>query len=1623
MPPEPLPWDRFKERRYDRPSPDSAGPGARWREPPPHNGFRGRIPGNGRPVPWRYHSAESDRGFSPSRVNDKFIGDEGFRPSGYRVESRYNKFNRENSDPFIHRDMRGHTWENGMSPNNLGRPHFGNERRSIDDRGSYRQKEIKGHFWENNRMQNGSGQRSFDDKCSFGRRDLRGKSWEKDPFEKKNMYPVDDKEPFEKRGLKRRSPENSVLPHSTSRPRSLNDQSSLDEKRSLGEKDLRAKNCEIGMLLNRSSRVDTVIGQSSMDNNKEIKAQLVENGVVPNVSGKLQSASDQSPVNDVIKFTSPTHSDLAKTQEEHSKDPCGKSSGPNIVVTRPTLEKENSYGPIDWKPLKWTRTSSFSSRGSELKMEVSPRIDTPLRSPIGDFAACATMSAVSSEEASSRKKPRLGWGEGLAKFERKKVEGPDDDSATKPGKSPKVSGLLECASPATPSSVACSSSPGIEDKACNKSANLDYDSCYSSRSPNLPPKENTEAIRKKESCLENLELTSVVNLSSSLTEVFQLEEPAVMEPSLDRSTAMKKLLEWRGKTLNALEEAESEIDSLENDLNMLQSEFVSNCPKPATSSSLNGVHHSKSCEDVPSSTVSPPALPLVVYSPGVEKTDQPLSKDNSQVQEVHGDAPSDVVNYAKNCENMDVVIVHNLEECAVNGIICDRGDDALCDQMSALNKETATKSDEVFNKLLPSNNSNVQASRTRRVSTRKDGLRIMKRFAFKKRRSRFSERVNALKYRTLQHLWKKDLQLMSSQKDRPKSKKRLEINSRGPRGSYQKHCSNSRFSNAGKLSVFPTHEAIKFTKKLLSDSQKMPFRDSLKMPALITDTKERITLRFISNNGLVEDPCAMEKERMMSNPWTKEEKDIFMDKFATLGKDFNKISSFLDRKTTADCVEFYYKNHKSDDFVRLKKKKKPEFSMQRKSYSFNNYLVGSGKRFGQERNAGSLDVLGEVSAMAAIADNAKKSCNKALKIDKRVERSSSRDLDVPVNERETEAANVLAGICGSISSSAMDSCITSSFERGESYKELANEKEGSDYDSCSDIEEPSDWTDEEKSVFLEAFTLYGKDFAMISRRVGTKSRDQCMVFFSKSKNCFGLNTGCPRPCGEGNNNNGGGSDNEVACVVDAGTVVFSEEPPFKGDNDGSENNNNLDELEKMAVDDSLTVAVEPDIGIEGEGDVEAQNAVDNKPAMVSEPMITDVHPDIEEDRGSAEALSPVGSASADMANDHGSSGSCGEDGTVDHGEPQQEEQELAAENSSNSKEDENSSSSKQETRSGNNITDLNSVDQELPMSVDVSNVASGSSDAPVELGVNFEPTQKIALDLNPPLEEPPVLSLEGPSCSEKDFDMISPPLHKKSTSVGTASSSVFTGYPLQMAPKIEMKGKFSSPEGFIRRCSSSKKPISALESPNNSHSRNHSWSSSSDSGKPKRNGDVILFGQILKSEPEGNVESTPENSNLKITATHHVESSSYLGLENVPVPSRSFGFWNQNQTQMGYHSLPDSAMLLAKYPAAFGNFSSTSNIDQQQVLQSTVVKSNNDHHNFNGVSVFPPMEMTGGNVVDYQLFRNQQELILEMQKRNGIGAFSGLGNPIGVTGASVAISDPVAAIKMHYAKVEQERKG
>ncbi|XP_010253595.1 PREDICTED: uncharacterized protein LOC104594807 isoform X3 [Nelumbo nucifera] len=965
-----------------------------------------------------------------------------------------------------------------------------------------------------------------------------------------------------------------------------------------------------------ASRAEWKYGRNNRENKgffsqKEWKGHLLDTSDASVCSsGRQHDLSSHRSVDDLLTYTSHPHSDIENSSWDqlHLKDYHDKMGAVDGLATGHRYDKDHTLGSIAWKPLKWTRSSSLSSRGSgfshsssskstradldDTKLESQDGKATPFQSSSGDAAAGVT-SSTPFEDTCSRKKQRLGWGQGLAKYEKEKVEGHDETTCksellpcsnnmrTSNGsipslsdKSPRVTGLSECASPATPSSVACSSSPaGMEDKPYNKVSNIDNDASNLSSSPGHGCHSCLEGFS---AIAENLELNPLASLNSLLADFLQAEDASSGDSSFVKSTAMNKLMLLKGDILKALEKTECEIDLHESELKCLSSEPKRTDSCLIASKFLQVEGALKPCEAADDSEPGP----LKVVEEPLLCNDR-LDEVNCEIKDVDiyspGTASSKCVEPLSLEKQVSLSDVVKHDDCSV---ACDNAmphsdtESVLHASILAYNRDCARKASEVFNKLLPSDRDQTNTVGCNSVSSVQNNLLIKEKLAMRKCFIKFKERVLTLKYRAFQHLWREDMRLISLRKCRARSQKRFELSSRTLHNGSQKHRSSihSRFTSPGNLTLVPTTEIVDFAGKLLSDSQIKVCRNSLRMPALLLDEKEKRLSSLVTSNGLVEDPCAVEKERAMINPWTSKEKEIFMEMLATFGKDFKKISSFLDHKTTADCIEFYYKNQKSESFEKIKKKL--ELRKQEQSFPSNTYLVTSGKKWNRDGNAASLDLLGAASVIAATADanfKTKQNCGGKLFLggyndhslsqgdDCNLEGSSS--VDILGNEREAAAADVLVGICGALSSEAMSSCVTSSIDPGEGCQEWKRQKVSSvkdrlltpevsqnidDEETCSDEScgelDSVDWTDEEKSVFIQALRLYGRDFAKISRYVRTRSRDQCRIFFSKARKCLGLDVLYPGTVNEempGSDTNGGRSDTEDACLVELESAICS----------------------------------------------------------------------------------------------------------------------------------------------------------------------------------------------------------------------------------------------------------------------------------------------------------------------------------------------------------------------------------------------------------------------------------------------------------------------------------------------------
>ncbi|KAI3808988.1 hypothetical protein L1987_24952 [Smallanthus sonchifolius] len=1241
--------------------------------------------------------------------------------------------------------------------------------------------------------------------------------------------------------------------------------------------------------------------------------------------------------------------------------------------------KSSLGSSLDWKPLKWIRSGSLSSRGSgfshlssckiigvdsfETKMEAHQGNITLLQSPSGDAVTCLTPNTP--DEANSRKKPRLGWGEGLAKYEKKKVD-PDDiidkengsrngmadgvsssesllpSPSSLPGKSPSLTGNSESASPTTPCSFARSLSPGLEEKTSIMTTTVDNDTC----NPSVVVSENhTQGLPFS---LENVDLTEGFNLSLLLDKLLQTDDTSAKGSGF----AMDKLQVWKADISKRLEITESEIDFLEHELKSDRD----SCPSLPASSSLLKQCNNKNTEVLRN----------------ISSVEIPVRKDDVILEErvslVNLDTRSEKAecSYDHVCMDGSQVLTGSSCTVSVGGDAYYDRENKLYDSILGPNKVIACRASDELSKLLPTTRLCTSVLRAT------DDSEIKRKVDMRKRFLKFKERVTTLKFRTFQYSWKENLRLLSIRTGANKSQTKFESSSRMGYADHQKHRASDHShlsSSAGRLSLVPTKEVVEYANMLLSDSRVKTCRNVVKMPIFILDNKERMSSRFISNNGLVENPIDVEKERSIVNPWTAEDTEIFLDKYALFGKNFRKIASFFQHKTVADCVEFYYKNHKSELFQ--KTKKKSEFA-KGKSYNTNNmYLVTSGKRLNRETGTNSLDMLGAASAMVANVDS---------NLEQR-----SHDFSIYCNEQETAAADVLAGICGSISSEALGSCITSSVDHqkvcGSSKRRSLNDvdEETCSDDSCGEEINSSIWTDEERSSFVKALRSYGKDFSMISRCMGTRSSDQCKLFFSKARKCLGLDgidlgVGSEGTTGANQGGGGGsGSDQDDTCMVDSGSGISHDKSSMECKMDVEES----DPREEHAESDRniVTDCRESD-------DCEAENKPGEKCS-----------------NGNLE-----GAANSEAAN------------------MEESPQNTCSDSASGAKVEEADTVA----RASSDREGSRESEHALPSTV------KGSSYCPAD-GVSTVPYYSRTSCVDLTTDHGNNLDLNAASenftCQETKSNgfMMSnlfpqDPKRKSLTRDDASSrltfrkssqrSSSMDGYQLHLNKRSQSRNE---PQSKLKLDESLLLPRDGclqMGTDLTPDAQQQRRSSSLDTEKPSRTGDLKLFGKIITNHslPKANGSSVAQEGERKL-------DYAFGGENNVQLKT-SYGFWDGNRIQTGFSSLPGSAVLLAKYPAAFSNASTLSKLDQNQQLHSSLGSGKEQCSNLTVVPGFQTRKLTNNNCgPSYHAYSQPitiDKLLPEMPRRKGIESLS-----TGVGLMNGGVSDPVAAIRLHYAKTEQ----
>ncbi|XP_073532257.1 nuclear receptor corepressor 2 isoform X5 [Phyllobates terribilis] len=245
------------------------------------------------------------------------------------------------------------------------------------------------------------------------------------------------------------------------------------------------------------------------------------------------------------------------------------------------------------------------------------------------------------------------------------------------------------------------------------------------------------------------------------------------------------------------------------------------------------------------------------------------------------------------------------------------------------------------------------------------------------------------------------------------------------------------------------------------------------IPPMLFDAEQQ-RIKFINMNGLMDDPMKVYKERQVMNMWSEQEKDTFREKFMQQPKNFVFIASFLDRKTVADCVLFYYLTKKNENYKSLVRRnyrrrgkgqqpmprstqeEKDEKEREPEKEEFKQDVENDKEELGKEKNE---DTSGEENDdKEAVTSKGRKTFNSQGRRKGRITRSMA-------NEANEEASTP---------------------------------QQNSDL-AAMEMNESSRWTEEEMETAKKGLFEYGRNWSAIARMVGSKTVSQCKNFYFNYK--------------------------------------------------------------------------------------------------------------------------------------------------------------------------------------------------------------------------------------------------------------------------------------------------------------------------------------------------------------------------------------------------------------------------------------------------------------------------------------------------------------------------------------------
>nr|XP_056715065.1 nuclear receptor corepressor 2 [Euleptes europaea] len=251
------------------------------------------------------------------------------------------------------------------------------------------------------------------------------------------------------------------------------------------------------------------------------------------------------------------------------------------------------------------------------------------------------------------------------------------------------------------------------------------------------------------------------------------------------------------------------------------------------------------------------------------------------------------------------------------------------------------------------------------------------------------------------------------------------------------------------------------------------------IPPMLYDADQQ-RIKFINMNGLMDDPMKVYKDRQVMNMWSEQEKETFREKFMQHPKNFGLIASFLDRKTVADCVLYYYLTKKNENYKNLVRR--------------NYRRRGKNQQQQQQMPRSSQD---EKDEKEKEKDMEKEEDKPEAENDKE-ELTKEKNDDTSGEDNDEKEAVASKGRKTANSQGRRKGRITRSMASEANHEEVAVPQQNAELASL-EMNESSRWTEEEMETAKKGLLEHGRNWSAIARMVGSKSVSQCKNFYFNYK--------------------------------------------------------------------------------------------------------------------------------------------------------------------------------------------------------------------------------------------------------------------------------------------------------------------------------------------------------------------------------------------------------------------------------------------------------------------------------------------------------------------------------------------